>query len=90
MTKLIARILSVAALMAMAMPAVAVDAAASGSSGLSTALEVVGIGNPHPVRQISASDQSREEERRRVEISNWEKLFGRQLFPAMGVGNHAR
>ncbi|CAA7620907.1 exported hypothetical protein [Candidatus Terasakiella magnetica] len=92
MTKKITAILSAFALGVWAAPAMA---APPTSPDLSKAADVMAVGNPHPIHQIAAADEihlenKRIEERRRAELSEWEMLFGRHLFPAMGVGGHVR
>ncbi|CAA7611387.1 exported hypothetical protein [Candidatus Terasakiella magnetica] len=92
MTPKLSVILSAAALLALATPA---GAAPQSSLRPTMAAEVMALGNPHPRQQIASADEARleskrTEDRRRAELSEWETLFGRQEFPAMGVGGHER
>lgn len=91
MTKKITKILAAVALVAFTAPAIAAPHA---SADLSAALAMMALGNPHSVRQIASADEvapegKRAEEQRSTELSNWEKLFGREPFPGMGVGGHS-
>lgn len=92
MTHKLSVILSAAALLAFAAPA---GAAPQSSPHPALAAEVMAVGNPHSRQQIASADEARldskqTEDRRRAEVSSWETLFGRQEFPAMGVGGHER
>lgn len=95
MTKKITAILSAFALGALAVPALAAPHPAPDSPKAADMAGVMAVGNPHSIRQVASADETRLEnmrieERRRAELSEWEALFGRHLFPAMGVGGHTR